>query len=250
MISLMTAFAAQTPVFEGPLEALLNLIEERKLSVSEVSLAKVADDFIAYAKRYEEFPIAESARFLLTASTLLLIKSKSLLPSLTLSEEEKTDIGELARRLALYQKVRGYGNALRARFGKNRMFLPEARERTPVFAPDAALTPVVLQTALQALLRQIPRPEVLAKVVVDKIISLNEVITRLTERVAAGIRLSFREFAEGSENRQSAGWRKEIIVSFLALLELVRRGALRVTQEKHFDDILMESDEISVPKYQ
>ena len=95
----MSPFTAKTPAFEGPLEVLLNLIEARKLHVGDIALAAVADDFIAYAKQFEEFPIAEGASFILVASTLLLIKSKSLLPALELTEEEKTDISELEARL-------------------------------------------------------------------------------------------------------------------------------------------------------
>lgn len=241
----MVAFSAKTTVFEGPLETLLTLIEERKLSISEVSLAQVADDFIAYAKRYEEFPMAESASFILTAATLLLIKSKSLLPSLALTSEEQGDIKELERRLELYQKVRTRAAALRTQWGTHRMFLPEARERAPVFAPDAALSPQTLLGALRELLRGVPRAAALPRIVVEKVASLDEMIVRLTERLTRSMRLGFREFSGGAQRAK-----KEIIVSFLALLELVRRGRLRATQEAHFDDILMEHDEIGVPKYQ
>lgn len=241
----MVAFSAKTTVFEGPLETLLGLIEERKLSISEVSLAQVADDFIAYAKRYEKFPMAESANFILTAATLLLIKSKSLLPSLALTSEEQGDIKELTRRLALYQKVRARAGLLRAQWGTHRMFLPEARERAPVFTPDAALSAEVLLAALRELLKGIPSAVALPRAIVEKVASLDDMIVRLTERLTRSMRLGFREFS-GS----AAKAKKEIILSFLALLELVRRGRLRATQEAHCDDILMEHNEIGVPKYQ
>ena len=240
----MSPFVAKTEVFEGPLQALLNLIEERKLSVSEVSLAKVADDFIAYAKRFEAFPIAESASFILVAATLLLIKSKSLLPALQLTEEEKSDMGELERRLAAYQKTRAYAASLRARFGKNILFWLEARQHQVVFAPDAGCTPDALLAVLRALISTLPRVDVFPKVVIEKVVSLEEMIIRLTSRIQSAFQLGFRDFAGGAGKAK-----KEIIVSFLAMLELVRRGELRVNQEKHFDDIVMETDQVSVPRY-
>ena len=86
----------------------------------------------------------------------------------------------------------------------------------------------------------------LPKVVVEKVLSLDETIARLTSRIQTALRLGFRDFA----GRAGAKAKKEIIVSFLAMLELVRRGAIRVTQESHFDDILMETDAVGVPKYQ
>lgn len=242
----MSAFTVKSQKFEGPLHVLLNLIEERKLHVSEVSLASVADDFIVYAKQFEEFPVAEGASFILVASTLLLIKSKSLLPSLELTEEEKTDISELEARLALYQKVRGYAGKLRGRFGKHISFSLEARERAPLFTPSPSVILTALVEVLRSLITNLPRAALLPKITVEKVLSLDVAIARLTSRIQASLRLGFHDFA----GVFGAKAKKEIIVSFLAMLELIRRGAIRVTQEKHFDDILMETDEVGVPKYQ
>ena len=81
--------------FEGPLAALLDLIEKRKLSINEISLAKVTDQYVEYLKSLEGFPMEEVAGFIAVASTLLLIKSSSLIPSLELSEEETGEIKDL-----------------------------------------------------------------------------------------------------------------------------------------------------------
>src|SRR3989344_4287441 len=112
------SYIVKTGSFQGPLDLLLDLIEKRKLPISEVSLAGVADDYITYVKTLSEFPIAMSAHFILIASTLLLIKSKSLLPNLELSDEEKGGIEDLERRLRLYQRARELGRTIQSRFGK------------------------------------------------------------------------------------------------------------------------------------
>src|SRR3989344_3884930 len=106
-----------------------------------------------------------------------------------------------------------------------------AVERAPLFMPDARVTLAGLVSALQNILMNLPRLAVLPKVIVEKVMSLDEMITRLTGRIQGALRLGFRDFANAG-----AKAKKEIIVSFLAMLELVRRGAIRVTQEKHFDD--------------
>ena len=110
------SYKVKTSVFEGPLELLLNLVEKRKLLINEVSLAKVADDFITYAKGLEKFPVAESANFILIASTLVLIKSRSLLPALALTEEEEGSVVELEQRLKIYQRTRQLSHQVAALF--------------------------------------------------------------------------------------------------------------------------------------
>ena len=80
-----TKFVVSTQNFTGPLETLFNLIEERRLAVSDVSLAEVTDAYLSYVEKLPSLPLGETAQFVLVASTLLLIKSRMLLPSLELS---------------------------------------------------------------------------------------------------------------------------------------------------------------------
>src|SRR5665647_135936 len=95
--------AVKTPVYEGPLDLLLELIEKRKLLINDIALATVTEEYIARVNSMESLPVGETAEFVALAATLLLIKSRSLLPMLTLSEDETRDIKELEYRLALYQ---------------------------------------------------------------------------------------------------------------------------------------------------
>src|SRR3989344_4796688 len=102
----MTQYTVKTTVFEGPLDLLLELVTKRKLFVNDVSLSEVTDDFILYLEKHDEFPIGESAEFIVVASTLMLIKSRSLLPMIELSDEEEESIHDLENRLALYARVK------------------------------------------------------------------------------------------------------------------------------------------------
>src|SRR4051812_5655315 len=118
------SFTVKTEVFEGPLDLLLSLIEKRKLFVNDISLAKVADDFIAHVQGFEKFPMNDSVNFTLIASTLLLIKSKSLLPTLTLTEEEEEGIHDLEARLKMYKRIKDATN-MSAPFLGSKVFLSQ-----------------------------------------------------------------------------------------------------------------------------
>ena len=239
-----SAYVVKTPAFEGPLDLLLDLIEKRKLSVTEIALAKVADDYIAYVKTLSEFPIAMSAHFILVASTLLLIKSKSLLPNLALSEEEQGSIEDLERRLRLYKRARELGRHIRSIFGINVIYPPEQRLGTVVFSPDKHTNQSELLLSLKTLMQNLPKVQALPKAIVSKVISLEEMIDSLTERIKTSLKVGFREFAKvGKEEKV------HIIVSFLAMLELVKQGVISVRQDKHFDEIIMETEKLEVPRY-
>ncbi|MEK7135309.1 MAG: segregation/condensation protein A [Patescibacteria group bacterium] len=241
------SYKVKTAVFEGPLDLLLDLVTKRKLFVNDVSLSQVTDDFIAYIGEHEEFPLGESAEFILVASTLMLIKSRSLLPMLELSEEEEESIHDLENRLQVYARVKELAVDLKSIFGKQIIFEKSARQNEVViFAPDSKTDKENLLLSLQRVLDSLPKKEALPKVLVKKVISLEEMIDKLAERISKATRLSFREF-HGEKGKLTREKKVSVIVGFLAMLELVKRGAIRVTQEG--ENIQIETEQVGVPQY-
>jgi segregation and condensation protein A len=234
----------KTPVYEGPLDLLLELIEKRKLLINDISLASVADEYIARVNSMDELPVGETADFVALAATLLLIKSRSLLPSLALTDDESRDIKELEYRLAVYQLIKEASASVRASTKNPMLYEGMAEVFAPMFVPDVTLTEESLLKAAHALIQGFPQTVTLPKVSVKKIVSLEEMIVKLQERVASAMRLSFKEFS-GHGKREKT----EVVVSFLALLELVKQGIIKATQEKKFGDITLESDVVSTPSF-
>lgn len=238
----MSQFSISNGTFEGPLETLLDLIEERKLSISDVSLAQVTDAYIAYVENLPELPLGETAQFILIASTLLLIKSRSLLPALLLSEEERESVQELERRLARYAIVRRAARLLRKEWGRAPLLLPRrAPIAEPVFVAGSISMSCIADAALR-LVRLLPKPEEMAKAAVAPILILEDVIRELNGRLSSAFRASFRELTRTRD-------KGEVIVFFLAMLELVRSGSVSATQKELFSDITLEADTVSAPKY-
>ena len=238
-------FEVKTDVFKGPLDILLDLIEKRKLLINEISLAAVTDDYIAFVRSQPELPMEESAHFILIASTLLLIKSKSLLPTLELSNEEQSNVEELERRLKMYQRIRTLSAGIANIYGKNPIY--EAAERKKsfvVFSPDASMTVPNFLQSLRNLLKNMPKVEALPKAIVQKVMSLEEMMSNLTKRVQSSIRTSFRDFS-GFGKREKV----HVIVSFLAVLELVKQGLVNVIQNERHHDIEIESESVGLPNY-
>lgn len=243
------SFRIKTPVYEGPLEILLELIEKRKLLINDISLASVTDEYIARVNGMEQLPMGETAEFISLAATLLLIKSRSLLPTLAITEEESRDIQELEYRLALYQLIKEAARGVGSQLGGPYLHEGESPEPEPLFIPDAAVTPASLREAAQMLIQGFPQTLSLPKVEVKKIMTLEQMIDAMSSRISGAFRTSFKEFS-GLGKAQSAEARHSVIVSFLALLELVKQGILRAQQEEDFGDITMESDSVSTPTYE
>lgn len=238
-------FQVKTHIFEGPLDTLLSLIEKRKLFINDISLAQVADDYIAYVKSLENFPIADSAHFILIASTLVLIKSKSLLPTLTLSEEEEHNIEDLEARLREYQKYKALSRHLRERFNLHVEYLRlPAKEKIIIFAPDKNVSVNKIFETIKTIIIQMPKKEFVPNAIVQKVISLEEMMENLAKRIMTNMKMSFKDFS-GIGKAEKVN----VIVSFLAMLELVKQGIIRVRQDSNFQDIQMETDTIAVPKY-
>ena len=238
----------KTSVYEGPLDLLLDLIEKRKLLINDISLAAVTEEYLAKLGTTQELPMGETAEFISLAATLLLIKSRSLLPLLVLSEDESRDIKELQYRLAVYQLIKNSTRSLQLLLEGPTLYEGTVPKTLPIFAPDTSVTPESLRAAARALVAGFPTTLSLPKVVVGKIVSLEEMIDKLAQRVGAAMRLSFREFSGLS--KKGAAQKPEIIVSFLALLELVKQGIINATQDKEFGDISLESSAVATPSYE
>lgn len=237
----MNDYTVKTDAFEGPLELLLDLIEKRKFFISDISLANVADSYLEHIKDLEQFPTANAANFLFVASTLVLIKSKALLPMLALTKEEEGDITDLERRLRLYQLFREAAVHVKERFGA-RVLFPQSATMPfePVFSPHPTITLAAIEESLEGILARLPKKEKVPEAAVRKVISLEDMITNLMGRVEKNLQTSFREFAgaSGPVNKEK---RLHVIVGFLAMLELVKQGIIAVQQEGLFEDISMRT---------
>lgn len=252
--TIKSTYKVKTGLFEGPLELLLSLIEERKLFVNEISLAEVTNDYITYIKSLSENDnnkrIADVSYFILIAATLILIKSKSLLPSLSLTEDEEENISDLEHRLKLYQIIKTASIDIQNNFGTNIIFNPSERVwNEPLFSPDERINTTMVFELISDVFANLPKPvEKLPEIEVKKIINIDEVINSLTDRIQNAINVSFKDFAksQGAETDQEA--RVHIIVSFLAMLELVREGIIDVIQNASFEDIEMRSQNTLEPK--
>jgi len=237
-------FNIETEAYQGPFELVLDLIEARKLLVNDLALASITEDFIAHIRAQTAFPVEETANFIQLAATLLLIKSKSLIPDLTLTEEESADIDDLKRRLEAYEKVREAARELARIFGKSMMLPAGIRAPEPFFAPARDLSQDALAEALARVLAAREAVEELPEARVKPLVSIEEVMDQLAKRVQSALSLSFKEFAGGAKEKV------EVIVSFLALLELVKQGAVAAEQyEQHGDIRISHTASSSVPHY-
>lgn len=237
-------FSVKTDAFEGPLELLLELVEKRKLLINDISLAAVTDEYMATVAQMQELSLPNTAQFVQIAATLLLIKSKSLLPVLELTDEEEQTVDDLEARLRRYALYRDAATTISERFGKNvaheRLFVID---RTPLFITDRYTTIEGLLGAIGEVLVNLPRKEIKPRVQVRKVISLEEMIDRLQRRIETALRLRFSELMDDMSEKAT------VIVGFLAVLESVKQGSILVAQTARFAEIEITRDGLPVPRY-
>jgi len=239
-----TNFQVRVGEFEGPLDLLLSLIEKRKMHISDISLAQVADDYIDFIKKFEHLPMETTANFILVASTLMFIKSASLIPGLTMTEEEKESIEDLENRLRHFQQIKEISLNLKNLFGQNVIFGREpSREQVIVFSPTFEIKKEALLETIQRIISSFPTKEKLPQTIVRKVVSLEEIINDLASRIQSTIKMRFSDFVKNRNGKVG------IIVSFLGMLELVKRGIIEIKQDDHFADIEMETTKVGIPRY-
>lgn len=240
----MASFTITIEDFEGPIEALLGLIEKRKLPINDVSLASIADEYLAFINTLEEESISNKTHFIFVASTLILIKSKSLLPTLDLNSEEEGDIEHLKHQLRILEQYQEAGQLIK----KNYHCIPQFYYRKPSkksisFLPNGNLTRPILLQHLEELFQEIPEPEKLKKEASMKIaVHIDEMMSSLEERIKKIMTCSFNDFIGDycGEKKISRELKVYRVVGFLAMLELVRKGTLDVLQKHSFENIKIE----------
>lgn len=240
----MNTFAIKTEVFEGPLELLLDLVEKRKLLINDISLAAVTDEYMAQVSRMQEMSLPGTANFVALAATLLLIKSKSLLPVLDLTPEEESSIEELEERLRLYQIYRVAAAGVAEQFGRSvmheRQYVPDKR---PLFMPDQWCGRQPLLEAMLRVIAELPVKPAKPSVRVRQVVSLEEMIAKLHTRIERQMRIRFSDLIAGTTEPHT------LIVGFLAVLESVKQGSILVSQLNRFDDIEIEYAKPQLPRY-
>ena len=221
--------------YQGPLDKLLELVEEKKLEVTLVSLATVTGDFLSYLKKLEVEALNHGliADFLLIASRLLLIKSKVLIPNLELEDEEKEDIRNLELRLKIYQEFKKAKEYIKEGWNES----PQMASREflmgvgPVFYPPKTLTVEKIHDALLKVtgeLEKILKPTQLIKTeIINLKAKIEEVLARLTEKPQVFDKLRIHKT------------KNELVVLFLAILHLIKEELVQVEQQDHFEDIIL-----------
>lgn len=229
------AYELKLEQFSGPIEKLLELIEEKKLEITQLSLAQVTADFLVYLPTVEKLAPGILADFLVVASRLLLIKSKALLPDLVLEEEEEQEIKDLERRLKIYQE-----------FKAARIYLKNLwRERPLIFSreflaasefsffPPKSLKVEDLKNALEGIIKELQKFIYETKEIKLEVINLAEKMREFLKRFKTAQKISFNKVtASQSKN--------EIITYFLIILHLIKDHLIKVQQDKQFSEITIE----------
>jgi len=227
------------PIFEGPLDLLLHLIKKNEVQITDIPIATITDQYLAMLEELPELNLDGAGEYLVMAATLMVIKSRMLLPSTGEDDEPEEDPRtELVQQLVEYQRFREVAAALGDRHVLHRDVFagggetvepgPAGEEPPPV--RDASLGELL--DALRDVLQRVRPPR--AHEIGRETISLRECVSRILARFVLDERVEFASLFAADAGRG------EVIVTFLALLELIRLRVLRARQEERFAAIVLE----------
>ena len=233
-------FTLRLPNYEGPLDVLLRLIEERELDITAVSLATVANQFIEHMLQMPARDPKSISSFLAIATRLLLLKSRALLPSIApvAIESEEPDSEDLVAQLRAYQIYKRAARVLRAREDaglKSFLVAPP-----PIARPKATTLPLdnislaMLARAMQRVVDRLMPPDAVGTVLTVMPFTVTECQDRILDRLKAAPRILFTDVLVG------VNLRVEICITLLALLEMLKRYEVRAWQDTPFGDIFIE----------
>jgi segregation and condensation protein A len=233
-------YEVDLPDFQGPLDLLLSLIEQEELDITKIALARVTDQYLARLEAIKETDPDDLTDFLIIAARLILIKSEVLLPRppLILAESQEENVGdELARQLILYKKFKEVAEQLRQIEAKGqRSFVRVA----PPVRPKAELRLLPGEGSLKSLLRAArnamavkPADPVVDEVISPQVVTIGQQMATIWQELRQHGEVSFQQLLNRSRNRI------EIIVTLLAVLELIKRKIIRVEQPNRFGDMII-----------
>ena len=246
----MSAIDVKLNVFEGPLDLLLHLIEKNKVNIYDIPIVTITEQYLEYVNNMEEEDLDVMSEFLVMAATLIKIKSKMLLPKDEEDPEDEEDPREeLVRRLLEYKMYKCMANELKDRqldAGKVWYKKKDIPDEFLAYEEPVNLEELVGDIRLSDLNRIFQSIMKRQEEKIDKVrskfgkiekeeVSLEEKMEYLTDYAASHKHFSFRGMLTASSSKV------EVIVTFLAILELMKTGKLTIVQEHIFDDIRIES---------
>lgn len=218
--------------FEGPLDLLLSFIEDEKLDISSISLGKVTEQYLLTLEAVEEKNPEELSDFLVVAAKLLLIKSRLLLPDLV----PEKDTSDLERSLRMLKEYRDAAQKLEKLIAQKRfMYVREDLPQIePFFVPPGRVTTDRLRDLFSDILGGIAPMFALSQEVVRRTISAKEKLQEIQAYVSRELEIHFSHLVKKAASRQ------EVIVTFLVLLELVKRRTVTIAQDGRFGEMVIK----------
>ncbi|MDD4994966.1 MAG: ScpA family protein [Patescibacteria group bacterium] len=230
----MNEYKVEIEQFEGPLDLLLQLIEKEELDITKVSLAKVTDDYLQHINNSPAIHPEELADFLVIAAKLILVKSKLLMPNLVFDDDDGLD---LETQLKMYRefveaskKINSMIRSGRWSYGRERL----AANEVIGFFPPNDINAGMLCEMFEKIARKLEPFISLPNEALKKTISITEKIEHIRNLISNAVRASFSQVLKSARNKT------EVIVSFLALLELIKQRVVQTSQEKIFEDITIQ----------
>lgn len=244
-MSLQTAahpeYSIRLPVFEGPLDLLLHLIREHKLDIYDIPIAEVTDQYLRYLSLMESLDLDVAGEFFVMAATLLEIKSRMLLPKPAVDEEEveSDPRSELVERLLEYERFKNAAETLRSLEEARRQVFWRMTDELENY--DAPVIPLNLQAmdliyALQRMLEEVGEGQEEVTSVERQKITIRMKMSEIWRKIRASeAGMQFHDLFAGPRTRL------EVVLTFLALLELLRLGKIKVKQRKALGDIIISA---------
>lgn len=217
--------------FEGPLDLLLYLIRQDQVNIYDIPVARITDEYLRYLKLMEELDLAVAGDFLVMAAQLVELKSRMLLPRdpLAVEDEAEDPRTELVNRLLEHEKFKAAAQMLWSRATVERAVFTRAEIETDKNNPEVAVGLFDLLTVFQKILAR-HKEEVLLEIEREEV-TMAEMIERLRNMIRSAGELNLVKFFERAQSR------RELVVAFLSVLELVRLAEISLIQRETFGEI-------------